>query len=177
VGVRWVDVDKGYEVRSRLVAQEFARKCGDDHILSEVASSPNRKLMILDIERAFLYGYIEDEIYNELPDEDPMKEEGYVGKLTRAMSGTRAAPQVWREVVRKAMSILGFSPSSTCPCVCYNQEKEIRVFTHVDDFLCSGEGHELQWIRKELQKEFELKHDMMVNYQDEAKGANFLGRN
>ena len=34
VGVRWVDVDKGYEIRSRLVAQEFAGKEDRDDIFA-----------------------------------------------------------------------------------------------------------------------------------------------
>jgi len=119
VGVRWVDVLKGEIVRSRLVAQEFAGNDDRDdlfaatpplsaskYILSEVASRSDSgtnswRIMVLDVKRAFLYGYIEEEIFIELPPEDPMYGKGYLGKLVKAMYGTRAAPQVWQKVVRE----------------------------------------------------------------------------
>jgi len=88
VGVRWVDVQKGSIVRSRLVAQEFAGKdVRDDlfaatpplsatkYVISEVASKSDSgtndwRLMVLDVKRAFLYGNINEEIYIHLPRED-----------------------------------------------------------------------------------------------------------
>ena len=112
VGVRWVDVDKGKEIRSRLVAQEFASEeeredlfaatpplAATKFVISDAASKGNGiggeyKLMVMDIKRAFLYGDIDEVIYIELPDEDPMKAKGCVGKLIKAMYGTRAAPSV-----------------------------------------------------------------------------------
>jgi len=126
VGVRWVDSLKGDIVRSRLVAQEFAGKDDRDDlfaatpplsatkfVISEVASKSNRgsnewKLMVLDVKRAFLYGNIQEEIYVHLPAEDPMHGLGHVGRLVKAMYGTRAAPQVWQEVVRQNMTAIGF---------------------------------------------------------------------
>ena len=113
VGVRWVDVLKGEDVRSRLVAQEFAS--GDDRddifaatpplfatkmCISDAASCSmdgpgDRALMVLDVKRAFLYGDIEATVYIRLPPEDPMHDKGYVGLLEKAMYGTRGAPKVW----------------------------------------------------------------------------------
>ena len=101
VGVRWVDVDKGSEIRSRLVAQEFAGKDDRDDlfagtppltatrlIISDVASSKRtqkgeKKVMVLDVKRAFLYGNIEEDIFIELPPEDLLSQYGYVGKSSR----------------------------------------------------------------------------------------------
>ena len=88
IGVRWVDSLKGGVVKSRLVAQEFAsRRDRDDifaatpplmaskFVLSDTASrktfgASSRRLCVLDVKKAFLYGLIEEEIYIELPDED-----------------------------------------------------------------------------------------------------------
>ena len=114
------------------------------YVLSDVASSGrhgpgSRRVMVLDIKRAFLYGDIEDDIYIELPEEDAKKKCGYVGKLLKAMYGTRGAPQVWQEMVRKTMMGLGFVPSAAFPCVYYHTKKNLKVVTHVDDFLCGGE--------------------------------------
>ena len=186
VGVRWVDVDKGYEVRSRLVAQEFAGKNDRDDlfagtpplsatklILSDVAScregGPGRKrVMVLDVKRAFLYGDIEEIIYIELPPEDPMSQEGMVGRLVKAMYGTRAAPQVWQEVVKRTMRRLGFEPCVKTPCVYYHPDRDLRVCTHVDDFLCGGEREHLRWLKTELEKEFEMKSEVLGDGVDDA---------
>ena len=70
-------------------------------------SLPSRKLMVLDIKRAFLHGYCTRSIYVELPESE--SEGGkYVGKLIRALYGTRDAPLAWQTVVKKDMKELGF---------------------------------------------------------------------
>ena len=190
VGVRWVDIDKGSEVRCRLVAQEFASKEDRDDlfagtpplmasrlVLSDVASSGRRKnVMILDIKRAFLYGDIEDVVYIELPEEDEMKKKGFVGRLKKAMYGTRAAPQVWQSVVKRVMIKLGFVSCITSPCVYFHPERELRVVTHVDDFLCGGPREHLKWLRKSLQNEFELKSEILGDFHGDVQKASFLGR-
>jgi hypothetical protein len=194
VGVRWVDSLKGDIVRSRLVAQEFAGKDDRDDlfaatpplsatkfVISEVASKSNRgsnewKLMVLDVKRAFLYGNIQEEIYVHLPAEDPMHGLGYVGRLVKAMYGTRAAPQVWQEVVRQNMTAIGFDVNPIFPCVYYHPGKDMTVVTHVDDFLCSGQKHELLWFKEMLSVQFEMKAEILGGRSDESKEINFLGR-
>jgi len=192
VGVRWVDVMKGDDVRSRLVAQEYAGKndredlfagtpplAATKMVISSVASRQGKqkhKLMILDIKRAFLYGDIEETIFIELPDEDPMKEKGMVGRLKKAMYGTRAAPQVWQEVVKKTMEKRGFRSSRSSPCVYYHPQRHLKVVTHVDDFICGGAEEDLRWLKRELQKEFELKYQIMGDDINDCKEATFLGR-
>ena len=150
-------------------------------IVSEVACRVGlgrleNKLLILDIKRAFLYGAIEEEIFIELPDEDPMKKQGYVGRLKKAMYGTRGAPQVWQGVVKKTMERLGFGYSRVCPGVYWHKERELQVVTHVDDFLCGGPESGLRWLRRELAKEFELKSEMIGGDVNDQKEAKFLGR-
>ena len=115
VNVKWVHVNKGSRddpnVRCRLVAQEFNDGTGKDDlfagtpplyiiraILSIFASSDNHltnKIMILDVKGAFLYGDAKRDIYIELPPEDNHSYTGnYLGKLIKAMYGTRDAPQI-----------------------------------------------------------------------------------
>ena len=88
VGTRWVFVKNGDNVRCRLVAQEFA---GSDkredlyagtpalsatrYLLSDSVSRGSkrmqtRKLIVVDIKRAFLHGFCTRSIYIELPDEE-----------------------------------------------------------------------------------------------------------
>ena len=185
---------KSSGVRSRLVAQEFASSEDRDDLfaatpplsatkmaISDAASRGDfgkgkHRLMVLDVKRAFLYGDIEDVVYVRLPEEDPKYNTGLVGRLRKAMYGTRGAPHVWQKVVRKAMNELGFEMNPIFPCVYTHREKEMMVVTHVDDFLCSGSKSDLKWLHDSLSQEFELKAEMMGPGPDEVKEATFLGR-
>ena len=114
------------EVRSRLVAQEFATKdreglfaatppLGAARAMLSLAASQgvrrpgHHQVMLLDVKKAFLYGNIKRRVYIELPSEDPWREDGrMVGMLQKAMYGLRDAPQVWQEEVRRLLGKLGF---------------------------------------------------------------------
>ena len=66
-----------------------------------------RKLMLVDIKRAFLHWYCTRSIYIELLESE--SEGGkYVAKLIRALYGIRDAPLAWQTVVKKDMKELGF---------------------------------------------------------------------
>ena len=74
--------------------------------------------MFLDFKRAFLYGDCERDVYIKVPSEDPDCVEGvHVGKLRKALYGTRDAPAVWQKLVRKTLVDLGSSlrePARAC---------------------------------------------------------------
>ena len=55
-------------------------------------------------------------MYVELPPEDPLAASGrYVGKLERAMYGTRDAPMIWQDHLRKTLLAMNFTESVTHP--------------------------------------------------------------
>ena len=103
IGTRWVYVKKPNQVRCRLVAQEFAGSekredlyagtppmAATRYFLSDTvsrgrgAARQKRKLMVLDVKRAFLHGIATRTIYVELPDEE--SENGkFVGRLNRTL--------------------------------------------------------------------------------------------
>ena len=161
VGVRWVEVNKGTDsspkVRSRLVCQEF--NANGDHpdelfaptpplaatrwLISEAASQGHRdgvlRLMVLDFKRAFLYANITRDVFIELPDEDPMKRGGVnIGKLNKAMYGTRDAPSAWQQLVRHSLEELGFTASKLVNCLYFHAKLGIQLVAHVDEFLVLG---------------------------------------
>ena len=130
IGVRWVDVNKGTKevpkVRSRLVGQESAHgeRRDDLHaptpplaaarfLLSTCASRGKRgpgdyRILLMDIKNAFLCGKISRSVYIELPAEDPMTEGRHlVGKLDKAMYGTRDALAEWQAELERTMIKLG----------------------------------------------------------------------
>ena len=71
------------------------------------------------------------------------------------------------------MKALGFRACVTVPCLYYNQDRDVSVVVHVDDFLCSGENRGLQHgFRGELEKSFELKSQVV----GPGSSATYLGR-
>ena len=200
IGVRWVETNKGSEtepkVRSRLVCQEFAfggdpggdlfaptPPLGATHLLLSGVASRGRagpgghRAMLLDFKRAFLYGDVERELYIELAEEEPGRAGGQnVGRLRKAMYGTRDAPAVWQRLVRKVMTEMGFEASRTTPCVYWHKRRQLRVVAHVDDFLVTGPKDELLRVRAELKRNYEVDGDVLGPGRDEVRYAKFLGR-
>ena len=85
--------------------------------------------MVIDVKGAFLYGKTKRRVYIWLPNEDPMSQKGYMGKLERAMYGTRDAPQVWQEEVRNTMEGLGFDECITQPGVYHHVARGIHIIS------------------------------------------------
>ena len=95
--------------------------------------------MLLDFKRAFFHGDCEREMYIEIPEDDERRDGGRcVGKLNKAMYGTRDAPAVWQRLVRRIMTKLGFRASKTMACVYAHARKHLKVVAHADDFLVTG---------------------------------------
>jgi len=199
IGTRWVDHNKGSkespQVRSRLVGQEFAKgEARDDlfaatppltatrlllsHLASRGRGGPgDQRILLLDVKKAFLYGYIKRSVYIELPSEDPKAKGGkYVGKLRKAMYGTRDAPQVWQAEVKETMIELGFEPLISTPCVYKNSKTGVRVVAHVDDFMCTGPKNELNKLQKDLEKKYKMTGQMIGPGAGEEREGKFLGR-
>ena len=161
VGVRWVDRNKGTaevpDVRSRLVAQEFASKdkevlfaatppLGAARALLSICASQGRRraghhqVMLLDVKKAFLYGQIQRSVYIELPPEDEGREGGQMmGLLDKAMYGLRDAPQVWQQEVRRILGGMGYCESKTSPCVYANPRTEVRIVTRRRLLVCRAQ--------------------------------------
>eukprot|EP00971_Amphidinium_carterae_P283385 5625998-Amphidinium_carterae.1 len=192
VGTRWVDTNKGTkscpEIRSRLVAQEFAHTKRDDlyagtpplvmfRILCHLLSGAEQKwrALVLDVKRAFLYGKTARRIIIRLPAEDPLHETHY-GMLVKAMYGTRDAPKVWQQEVREKMQIVGFTASKVVPCLYYDAGRRVWAIAHVDDFFVIGEKGALERVHLELSRHFLLKRKYLGPDSGEEKQVDFLGR-
>ncbi len=149
------------------------------YLLSDIVSRGRRnghgKLMVVDIKRAFLHGLCTRSICIELPGSE--SEGGkYVGKLVRALYGTRDAPLAWLTVVKSVMKDMGFSECKVTNGVFTHPERNIRVVVHVDDFLLSGEQHQLSWFQDQMAKKYELKVQTAGWSQGDNHELQFLGR-
>ena len=194
IGTTWVDTIKGPagspQYKSRLCGQEFARGDRQDDLYAPTppllgirllaslcASSPGKRLMVLDVKRAFLYGDAVRPLFTKLPPEDPRYgTPGLYWRLNKAMYGTRDAPLIWQREVRKALEGLGFRCCKANSCLYKHDERGIYVNVHVDDFLCLGDRPDLEWLHPALSRQFLLKKEILGPDADEAKSVTFLGR-
>ena len=191
VKVKWVRTNKGTveqpHIKCRLVAQELGYGQRIDELFSGTpslmsmkmaivhAAKGGRGIMVMDVKCAFLYGDCRRRIYIELPRQDPKHGAGdLVGRLQKAMYGTRDAPQIWAKEVQKAMEGLGFVISVLQPSVYHHPSKDLLVVVHVDDFLCSGGVKDLEWLFDNLSQKFELKRSMIMK--DREEEVKYLGR-
>ena len=131
--------------------------------------------MVVDVKRAFLHGYCTRSIYIELPGAESQGGK-YVGKLVRALYGTRDAPLAWLTVVKSDMKDMGFKECKVTNGVFTHPERDIRAVVHVDDFLLSGELHHLQWFRDHLAQKYELKVEIAGWEKGDSRELHFLGR-
>ena len=84
------------------------------------------------------YGDARRSLYVELPPGDPLTASGrYVGKLERAMYGTRDAPMTWQDHLRKTLHDMQFKKPVTHPGVFQHETRDIFFCVHVDDLLCT----------------------------------------
>ena len=108
-----------------------------------------------------LYGKIRWRGYIELHRQDRGSDDGFVvGILGTAMYGTRDAPQIWQEEVRKAMKHLGFESRVLHSSLFYHRVRNVTVVFHVDDFLRSGTMEDLLrlYCYRSMEETYDLKH-------------------
>ena len=199
IGTRWLDVDKSddgvqSDVRSRYVAKEFATKAKDDifaatplleavkAIISLLCSSldgrcPTDRVMVMDVKRAFLHAPVGRETYVELPEEAKENPaEDLVGRLVKAIYGTRDAPLRWQLHVGNVLAEMGFKKGTAQPCALTKDRRGLRVLYHVDDFLVTGAPGQLAWFRKEILKRFESTSAILGPDAGQVREIKFLNR-
>ena len=133
IGGRWVDHNKGDaenpKVRSRYVAKDIAYWRDDSMfvatppleavrlLLSDLATNQrgglqgsrhgSRKALLIDVRKAHLHAYVEEDIYVALPPE--RAQPGQCAKLRRSLYGTRAAPARWEALYTRVLVSFGFT--------------------------------------------------------------------
>ena len=59
--------------------------------------------------------------------------------------------------------------SARFPGLYFHERLEVALVTHVDDLLCSGSEENLNWVRAELSKKYEVKGQVMAEGNTEIK--------
>jgi hypothetical protein len=191
VKTKWIDINKGDrarpEYRSRLVAMEIATGKRDDlfaatppleaiKVLLSLAVTEgvgfhpgNRKggmkLDFIDVRRAYFHAKARRSVFVELPKED--EEPGMCGELLQSMYGTRDAAQNWEREYHEMAESLGFTRGTASPCTFHHPDRDLRMVVHGDDFTILGWKGDLDWLRAQISKRWEVKYRGRLGPDDE----------
>ena len=132
---------------------------GETKHVREAESEWRTQISIIDISRAYFNAKKSmdvDPTYVELPEEDPAKASGMCGLLKVHMYGTRAAADGWHGEYSTFMKSIGFVMGDFSACVFRHKTKRITSSVHGDDFTTAGPKCELDWLKAEMSKRYEL---------------------
>ncbi|GMF32142.1 unnamed protein product [Phytophthora lilii] len=169
IGCRWVFAlkhnEKGEIVRhkARLVVKGYSQRHSIDYeetyslvaylnsIRAKLAKccADGMHIEQCDVDTAFLYGKLEEEIYMELPEglrelmtvAGDENEDDVVCLLLQSLYGLKQASRVWNETIDKHLKSMGFKAADADPCVYTRGEsdEECIVWLYVDDMLIASQ--------------------------------------
>ncbi|HSN67551.1 MAG TPA: reverse transcriptase domain-containing protein [Fusibacter sp.] len=187
IGNRWVfnKKDDG-RYRARTVAQGFSQIPGKD-FQEKYAPVVNDatfclvlalKLMLgldsgqFDVETAFLYGDLDEELWMELPEgydkyvkethNQNIRKDTHCVLLKKALYGLVQAARQWWKKFKDVMATIGFHTSAADPCLFVKQETKGEpnsfVIIYVDDGGVIGTKKVIKEIFEALSKDFKIKN-------------------
>ncbi|XP_035842124.1 uncharacterized protein LOC110922450 [Helianthus annuus] len=114
----------------------------------------------LDINNAFLYGSLSEDVYMSLPPGYYSKEETKVCKLVKSLYGLKQAPRKWNEKLTEVLEKIGFK-QSLCDHSLFILCKDFVVvilLVYVDDIVLAGNDvNEMGKVKKLLSDSFKIK--------------------
>ena len=198
ISTKWVITNKGTTAEPKIKARFVGREFNDKSMLGELfAGTPGlsvfryllsrlatwtrsglrRSALVMDVKTAFLNAPCRRDVYIELPDAGPLSGNGkYVGKLNKALYGTRDAPMLWQDTLRAALVGLGFVETLVMPGVFRHPVHELELSAHVDDLFIVGLTKDLRWFQKEFAKLFTTTATWFGMEQDQEQEVKYLNR-
>ena len=188
IGNKWVfKIKRDGTYRARLIAlgssqipgvdytDNFARVAHDVSFRIALVRMMVEKLdsLVMDVETAFLYGDIEEEIFMKSPvgmeEIDPGSSAEDCYQLKKGIYGLcQAARQFWKKFVDTIKKeSFGFQVSPADPCMLF-KENELGIciiIMYVDDMMIIGKKEQIQDFASKIQKEFSVKiqHNLADN--------------
>lgn len=99
----------------------------------------------VDVKTAYLHANMDAEVYIEQPKEYPLGEPGLVGRLNRALYGTRQAGRLWADTFKSVMLEAGAvqSPADQCLYTLHHHTHgPIYFLVYVDDILVAARSEQ-----------------------------------
>ena len=180
IGNKWVfKIKRDGTYRARLVALGYSQIPGVDYTdnFAPVAHDVSFRIalarmmvekldsLVMDVETAFLYGDIEEEIFMKSPvgmeEIDPGSSPEDCYQLKKGIYGLcQAARQFWRKFVDTIKKEpFGFTVSPADPCMLFKENNLgiCIIIMYVDDMLIIGKKEQIQEFATMIQKEFSVK--------------------
>ena len=182
IGCKWVFKKKKNGIyRARLCAIGYSQIAGIDHeyAFAPVVSETTYRIMlvvglhyrwvmeIVDVETAFLYGNLEEEIYMKIPEgleyftgEKYDVEDAVI--LVQAVYGlVQAARQFFKKLRDTLVHDMGFKKCLSDQCLLFRQSDSgtVIVCLYIDDTLVIGNDAAVQSFKKELKLYFNTKEE------------------
>ncbi|KAJ0688424.1 putative RNA-directed DNA polymerase [Helianthus annuus] len=167
--------------KARLVAKGYNQREGIDfgetfspvvkmvtiRCVLSLAVQNNWSLYQLDINNAFLYGSISEDVYMTLPEGYYGKNESKVCKLVKSLYGLKQAPRKWNEKLTDVLLGIGFVQSS-CDHSLYVLSKPsvfVVLLVYVDDIIVTGNNNlEIDKVKTLLSNNFQIKDLGILKY-------------
>ena len=180
IGNKWVfKIKRDGTYRARLVALGYSQIPGDDYTdnFAPVAHDVSFRIalarmmvekfdsLVMDVETAFLYGEIDEEIFMKSPvgmeEIDPGSSSEDCYQLLKGIYGLcQAARQFLKKFVNTVkQEPFGFQVSPADPCMLFkkNELGVCIIIMYVDDMLVIGKKEQIQDFSSKIQKEFSVK--------------------
>lgn len=122
-------------------------------ILLIIANNNRMRLRTLDINHAFLYADLEEEVYITHP-----KNPKAVTPLRKSLYGLKQSPRRWNITLKEFMNKLGLFDSIYSPGLFVSKDRKIMIAAYVDDCVVAAESDaDLDNIIEKLKSRFSLK--------------------
>jgi Reverse transcriptase (RNA-dependent DNA polymerase) len=130
----------------------------------------NYESRVVDVDTAFLYGNLEENLYMKIPkgyrEVIADDNDGDVLELQKSLYGlVQAARQWWKTLTSFLVENLSFIKSEVVPCLLMREDDNGTVYMglYVDDLLMIGNQEALDQAVKDLQGEFKIKDLGTIN--------------
>ncbi|KAI3744219.1 hypothetical protein L1987_57296 [Smallanthus sonchifolius] len=187
IGCKWVfkikykSTGEIERYKARLVAKGYSQRKGIDFdetfspvvkmvtVITVLSLAVNNSwpLYQLDINNAFLYGELNEDVYMSLPEGYYSKGETKVCKLVKSLYGLKQASRMWNEKLVSVLLELGFEQSKCDHSMFVKFDKQVFIvlLVYVDDIIITGSCvTEIKKIKTLLQSKFLIKDLGLLKY-------------